>query len=105
MQEADQPKQPENSTERLPPEVICPVIRAMVKQEQLTVDKQGRADVNQLRVLLRQLSMPFYSHWVAYFSNQLRDIPRNLRREQFAPLKMEQGLIKHSCTTDILTKN
>ena len=75
----------------------------MVHEEELALDSNGFAAVNQLSVLLRQLSMPFFSSWVAYFSNRFKDIVGNRWHGRFNPMEMHKGLIKHTCTSTVLT--
>ncbi|MGK0335869.1 MAG: hypothetical protein ACJAYE_001651 [Candidatus Azotimanducaceae bacterium] len=76
----------------------------MVHERELTLDVNGRAAVKQLGVLLHQLSMPFYSSWVAYICNRFQGIVVNRWYGHFNVMEMHQGLIKHSCTSTVLTE-
>ncbi len=95
--------QNEEPTEASPPRIICPVIRAMVHENSLDVDTESHSDVTQLGAYLKNLRMPFFSHWVAFFANRPTNILTNILRGVFLPLKMHQGLIKHTSGTRILT--
>lgn len=92
------------------PEIICPFIRAAVKEGKLNLDSEQRVKTSQLRGLVQRLSMPtllthFTSAAAIFLANRLRDIPGNLLHRKFSPYEMHRGTIKHKWTTEILTKN
>lgn len=100
----------ENANQPDLPPIICPFLRAAVHEGRLDLDSSEKAKTSQLRQLLRYMSMTniktVLSAGVAIFlANRLVDIPGNLIRRKFSPLEMQDGSIKHSCTTTILTKS
>jgi hypothetical protein len=84
------------------PEIVCPVIRGMVHDGHLNVDKKGDAKISQLAGIFEDIGLSRNAAYVATAGNGLGDIFGNLFSGSFNVNELRGGLLDHSGDSMIL---